>query len=199
MKSFRSKNVALLLACALSGQGGLLAETGAGEPPKLVLEPLSLTVSKLDRDTFGKGVNPFQVYSGDAVSGISLLVKVTPDPSFKARLVKSGAKLLSFRDDKGADLLSPAQGRQLDSFWPANQSLNVVQSPTGDTFGLQLRTPKTPSASATKLETGLGTFEGGGRNANPKRGFGRDPGAVPNPAPRGPAKPPPADPPLRID
>jgi hypothetical protein len=151
MNTLLGKNAALLFICSLAAPLPLMAEAKNEDAPKLNLEPLSLTISKLNRDEFGRGVDPFSMMGPNKVSGISLLVKLAPQPDFNARLLNKGAKLTSFRDDKGEDLLKLPKGRGLDKFWDANKNISVLHSQRGDLHGFQLRAPKTPSAKATKL------------------------------------------------
>ena len=126
----------------------LLAEV----PDELQLEPLSLTVSKLERDNFGKGVVPFNSVMQRGISGTNVLAKINKPRGFKASLLKEGAKLTSLEDDKGTDLTKLPGGGKLDQFWEENKPLTILTSreSTGP-IGLRIRGAGTPAAGATKI------------------------------------------------
>ena len=151
MKLSIAKKLASLLVCILSSQGLLLAEGKEEEAPGMILEPLSMTISKFDRNTFGNGVNPFSPVAMNTVTGTSLLVKVTPASPWKGRLVLSKGKLISFRDDKGTDLLSLPKNQKRSPFKGGSKNMQVLESRRGDLFGIQLSGAKAPSAGATHL------------------------------------------------
>ena len=121
---------ALLLAATL-----LPLIVARGEDPSLVmLEPLSLTVSKFERNAFGKGINPFG-FTGQSVSGLEILVRVTPDPSFEATPVESSCKLIRFHDEQGTDLLQAAL-EESDGFFKHNRPFSLNLRNASRWFGL---------------------------------------------------------------
>lgn len=150
MKSSKVRRIVLLLTCSLFSQGILLAEEKGDETPKLVVRPLSLKITNATPEDLGGG-NLFNPFGGGGGSGIELVVSVTPDTAMEARLVPSEAALSSFRDNKDANLLGPLNRQGFGSLEPSN-NLTVASSRNGDSYRLEIRSPKTPSAGASSLE-----------------------------------------------
>src|SRR5262245_17214234 len=76
------------------------SEAGTHPPIPLEVEILSQTVSKLQRDSFGNTVNPFQSFSMDeGESGVMILSKITQRNSNPMKLSPEKCRLVSFKDD----------------------------------------------------------------------------------------------------
>ena len=120
---FRGQILAAIAFRRLSilGLAVVLTTAESADLPKLTFEPLSLTISKFERGSFGEGTNPFSQPSQSFVSGTQLVVKVTPESALQARLVMSACELRVFRDDRGLDLLEVFEGPQRNPFWEADR------------------------------------------------------------------------------
>ena len=129
----------------------LLADPDEKQAAKLIFEPLSIAITKGGGDGLGGDGNMFNLFAADAGAGTKLVYKVTPDPSLKADLVPSETDLRGFRDDKGGDLLVPLKNQGMNPFGGSNENLRVIPSRRGGVFGIELRSPKTPSATATQV------------------------------------------------
>ena len=128
-----------------------MAKPEEKKPEKLVFEPVSLSITKEGGDGLGGEGNLFNFFAADAGGGTRLVYKVTPDPSLKADLVPSETDLRGFRDDKGGDLLVPLKAQGFNPFGGSNENLKVMPSQKGGVFGIEIRSPKTPSAAATRV------------------------------------------------
>ena len=118
-------------------------------PPKLGFEPLSLTISKFKRDTFGKGVNPFRMDMG-AVSGVNLTARVSLDAGWAERIVIDDCTLKRFADDRQTNLLATGEGK-VDPFWENNRPMSLTPTREQDGIGVTIRGTKIPAEGARKL------------------------------------------------
>jgi len=117
------------------------------------VEVLTVSVSKLARDTFGNPVSPFSfVGLNEADPGVSLLAKITPRGLTSVTLLQERTWVVSFTDDVGTDLSTNAAPRTEDRFFPRNRPLEILTDRgQGLCHGLRLRSSRLPAPGATRL------------------------------------------------
>jgi len=126
------------------------AETTPANPDMRV-EVLSLTVSKLSRDAFGNGENPF--YDYDLLkerAGTVVLAKVTP-PAAALRLMAESCRLVGFKDDAGTDLFTNASAGPGNNIFWGNRTLEVLDAKEPGCFGVRIRSTRLPAPAATRV------------------------------------------------
>lgn len=119
--------------------------------PDLRVEVLSLTVSKLSRDAFGNGENPFNDY--DLLkerAGTVVLAKITP-PAAALRLMAESCRLVGFKDDTGTDLFSNASAGPGNNIFRGNRPFEVLDANEPGCFGVRIRSARLPARAATRV------------------------------------------------
>ena len=116
------------------------------------MEVLSLSVSKLARDSFGNAVNPFTGFgSGAGESETVVFAKITPRLSTSLVLQADKCRLLSFKDDAGTDLFTNAPAGMGVGIFSGNRPLEVLPSADLGVIGIKTRSARTPARAATRL------------------------------------------------
>ncbi len=151
----------MLLPCAhaqhsdtVTNQFTGLAETPASSPDKeLGVEVLSVSVSKLARDSFGNPMNPFNSFHlNEADPGTVLLAKITPRGAAPWELQPDRCRVVSFTDDVGTDLSTNAAPKSEDHFFPRNRPLDMLTArEQGRYFGVRIRSSRVPAPTANRL------------------------------------------------
>jgi hypothetical protein len=151
----------MLLPCAhaqhsdtVTNQFTGLAETPASSPDKeLGVEVLSVSVSKLARDSFGNPMNPFNSFNlNEADPGTVLLAKITPREAAPWELQPDRCRVVSFTDDVGTDLSTNAAPKSEDHFFPRNRPLDMLTArEQGRSFGVRIRSSRVPAPTANRL------------------------------------------------
>jgi hypothetical protein len=117
----------------------------------LRVEVLSLTVSKLSRDPFGNGENPFNDY--DLLkerAGTVVLAKITP-PAAALRLMAESCRLVGFKDDAGTDLFTNASAGPGNNIFQGNRPFVVLDANEPGYFGVRIRSTRLPARTATRV------------------------------------------------
>ena len=93
---------------ALSVCVGMSEESVLPQDDETGIEVLSISVSKLSRDSFGNANSPFSSNNmQEGEGGTVVLSRLTTRPGAPLALLPQGCRLLSFKDDLGTDLLAP--------------------------------------------------------------------------------------------
>jgi hypothetical protein len=119
--------------------------------PRLIFEPLALSISKFRRDAFGQRTQPFLDSFSSMLDGTQLEVKVTPAVALNARIVTPACALRVFRDDRGLDLLAAPDGHEAEAFLQGRGPLSVRPSGNQEAIGLTFRSHLVPSANAARV------------------------------------------------
>jgi hypothetical protein len=129
------------------------SEKPASSPDnQLGIEVLSVSVSKLARDSFGHAVNPFtgmNSYQGEG--GTVVLAKITPRWSSPLKIQAEKCRLLSFKDDVGTDLFTNAAAGLGNAFFSENRPLEIFTAREPGCFGLRTRSARLPAHAANRL------------------------------------------------
>lgn len=117
------------------------------------VQPLTVSVSRVDRDAFGNPVHPFTAFNTyEADPGTVVLAKVTPRGKANWKLQPDQCRVASFRDDLDTDLSTNAAPASADHFFPRNRPLEVLTArDNSGAYGLRVRSQRLPGAGATRL------------------------------------------------
>jgi hypothetical protein len=153
----RDRIGARLLAALLVAVAAIpLLASSPEKPPAaadrdLSVEVLSLSVSRLDRDAFGRAVNPFRMDFAQGEAGTVVFSKITPPPSLPLRLMEDKCRLISFKDDAATDLLAAPAAGLGNPFFSGNRPLEVLAARDPLSFGLKIRSARAPARNANRL------------------------------------------------
>jgi hypothetical protein len=132
--------------------------TGRAESPvshdfEFDVQPLSVSVSRLERDAFGNPRNPFGFISINELDpGTVVLAKITPRGDARWQIQPEHCRVVSFRDDLGTDLSTNAAPASEDHFFPRNRLLDVLDARDNSRcWGFRVRSQRVPAAGATRL------------------------------------------------
>jgi hypothetical protein len=141
---------------------------------------LSLQVSKLPRDQFGKGIKPGTnetIAFWLANSGTAVDLRLKLDRPI-ARFDEQASRLIRFADDRGGDLTQPPRGMQVNTFFDDNKPFSVKLGPKPEEAEVIVRGFGTPARGATKLQihVDLVFLAGAGEQTAERKGLQPTPG-----------------------
>lgn len=147
---FNSLPVVLVIDC---GSLTVRAASPASSEIEFDVQPLSISVSQLERDSFGNPRNPFGFFGmNEPDPGTVVLAKITPKGDAKWQIQPEHCRVVSFRDDLGTDLSTNAAPASEDHFFPRNRPLDVLDArENSGCWGLRVRSQRVPAAGATRL------------------------------------------------
>lgn len=145
-----------MLIMALSAFSGSSAPPASASDNDLDVEVLSVSVSKLARDPFGKAVSSFSGMGlNQGEGGVVVLAKITQRESPPLRLQEGKCRLLSFQDDLGTVLSTNAATELGNQFFPANRPLEILTTKDPGCFGIRIRSVTLPAPTANRLRAQL--------------------------------------------
>lgn len=134
---------------------GMSEETALPQDDEMGIEVLSISVSKLSRDTFGNANNPFSSFSfsnmQEGEGGTVVLSRLTTRPAASLTLLPEKCRLLSFKDDLDTDLLGSDRGGLGDQVFSRNRAVELLNTNERGVFGLRVRSARVPTRAAKRV------------------------------------------------
>ena len=132
---------------------GMSAESALPQDDKMGIEVLSISVSKLSRDSFGNAILPFRSNSmQEGEGGTVVLSRLTTQPAAPLTLLPENCRLLSFKDDLGTDLLGSDNGGLRDPFFSRNRPLEILTAAEPGVLGVRARSARVPARGAKRVD-----------------------------------------------